>query len=260
MIQSIPLSAIRPGENDRSQFPESDLRDLADSIQAHGLIQPITIRPIESDLTGHLFEIVAGERRFRALDLLGRLEADCIVRPMSDQDASRVMLAENLQREDIDPIDEAQAFQRRMDRFSLSFADMADWAKVSESKVRARVKLLSLIPEVQHLIRHGHMPLSYASEMTSLDKNHQIIAFRYFGQVKRPTVAEFRSLCSSLLEQQNQVSMWDMSEFMTKPIEQIVEEFGIRVPRVWRLSFFGIRITIEYMEPQWFRKAKGACL
>jgi ParB/RepB/Spo0J family partition protein len=240
-VQQIEMSRIRPGQNDRTVFKATDLEELAASIKQDGLIQPITVRPVETD-----YQIVAGERRFRAVQLLGWPTIAALVTPMDDRQASRVMLLENLQRTDLDPIDEATAYQKRIESFGLTVSTLAEWASVSDSKIRGRLGLLKLIPEVQHLVRYGNMPLVYAAEMVALDKNFQLIAMRYFGQVKRPTLAEFRALCSDLLQKQTQVSMWDMSEFMSQPIEQIAASVDYRptVTRQWVI--FGVKLTLEY--------------
>jgi len=253
-IQTIALNKIRPGQNDRTRFAAGDLADLAASIKQDGLIQPITARPVDSP--DFDFEIIAGERRFRACQILGWTTIPAIIKPMDDRQASRVMLLENLQRADLDPIDEAQAFKTRMDLFGLTVAQMAEFASTSESKIRSRLNLLKLIPEVQHLIRFGNMPLGFAAEMPGLDKNFQLIAMRYFGQTKRPTLAEFRVLCSDLLAKQNQCSMFDMSEFMTAPIAQIAAEIDFKPLHIRQAVVWGVKITVEYRVPRWAERVK----
>jgi ParB family chromosome partitioning protein len=253
-VVKVPMSNIRPGQNDRTVFKSADITELAESIRQDGLIQPITVRPIAATGT---YEIVAGECRFRACQSLGLIDIDCMIKPMSDEQTSRVMLAENVHRADIDPIDEANAYQRRMAQFSLTVAQVADWAKVSESKVRGRLALLKVVPEVQHLIRSGNMPLGYAACLDGLDNNFQRIAMRYFGTARRPSIAEFKAVCNGLLEKQNQLTMFDLDAFMVKPVEQIAREFVQPVhTRTFRL--FGLKITVEYPAFRLFGKAVTA--
>lgn len=256
-IQQIKLDKIKPGNNDRTVFKSVELAELAASITQDGLIQPITVRPITG--TDH-FEIVAGERRFRAFSMTDSETIPAIVRPLDDRTCSRIMLIENLQRADIDPIDEAKAYQSRIDEFGLTVAEMAEWAKVSTAKIRNRLGLLKLMPEVQHLIRFGNMPLVYATPMAPLNKNFQLIAFRYFTGGKRPLIAEFRALCSGLLEKQNQISMFDLDEFMTKPIESQIADLDLATDKMVKFEVFGIKVTIEYQPikfPAMFKQVRA---
>lgn len=104
-IQFVPVAQIVPGNNDREEFDAVALRELADSIGQHGLAQPITVRPY-----GQGFQIVAGERRWRAVQLLGWETIPALVRPLSDEEASAIMLLENIQRAELNPIAEKPVF------------------------------------------------------------------------------------------------------------------------------------------------------
>src|SRR5579859_5699824 len=106
-IMTVRCDVIRAGNNDRTVFDETGLKGLASSIKDNGLAQPITVRPLPSEASPFLYEIVAGERRFRACSQnLGWFEIPCIIKDLSDEEASGVMLAENTSRDDLDPIDE----------------------------------------------------------------------------------------------------------------------------------------------------------
>ena len=115
-LTAIPIDSIRRGDNDRQAFDQVALEELSESIRAHGLVQPITIRPMPD---GH-YQIVAGERRWRACKLLTWHEIPAIVRDLDDEAASAIMLAENIGRKDLNPIEEANAYHRRMDQFGWS--------------------------------------------------------------------------------------------------------------------------------------------
>jgi ParB family chromosome partitioning protein len=149
-VTEIPVQQVRPGANDRTSFDEAGISDLAASIEVHGLAQPITVRP-----HGDGFEIVAGERRFRAVKHLGRTTVPAIVRDYTDEQASAVMLLENVQRADLDPVDEAHAYQSRIDRFGLTVGQVAEMAGVTAARVCTRLPVLRLFPEAQHLVRVG---------------------------------------------------------------------------------------------------------
>ena len=202
-INEIPISQIIAGKNDRTVFDEQGLRELADSIKEHGLIQPITVRYTEDCAK---FEIIAGERRFRACSLLKMETIPAIIKIVKDEEASAVTLAENIARKSLDPIDEAQAYQRRIDDFGWSVDGLAKYAGTSSIHIRFRLKLLKLIPEVQKLIRFGNISLGYAQILAdaSLVDNFQITAFAAFRDNPKPTPGWFRNVVLDLKQKQDQ--------------------------------------------------------
>jgi ParB/RepB/Spo0J family partition protein len=202
-ISDIPISQIVPGRNDRTVFDESGLRELADSIKEHGLIQPITVRHAND---GNLFEIVAGERRFRACKLLGWKTIPAIVTDLKDEEASAITLAENIARKSLDPIDEACAYQSRIESFGWSINDLSKYAGTSTIHIQFRLKLLKLIPEIQKLIRGGNIQIGYAQILAdaNLDSNFQLLAFSKLRDNPKPTMGWFRSIVLELKEKQDQ--------------------------------------------------------
>jgi len=202
-INQIPISQIIPGKNDRTVFDEAGLRELANSIKEHGLIQPITIRYTDDCSK---FEIVAGERRFRACKLLDLETISAIIKVIKDEEASAITLAENIARKSLDPIDEARAYQSRIDNFGWSIEDIARYAGTSSIHVRFRLKLLKLIPEIQKLIRFGNLSLGYAQILAdaTLDTNFQLTAFATFRDNPKPTPGWFRNIILDLKEKQDQ--------------------------------------------------------
>jgi ParB/RepB/Spo0J family partition protein len=202
-INDIPISQIVPGRNDRTIFDESGLRELADSIKEHGLIQPITVR-YSKDCKR--FEIIAGERRFRACKLLGWRTIPAIITDLRDEDASAVTLAENIARKSLDPIDEACAYQSRIESFGWSIEDLSKYAGTSTIHIQFRLKLLKLIREIQKLIRGGYIQIGYAQILAgaSLDSNFQLLAFSRLRDNPKPTMGWFRSIVLELKEKQDQ--------------------------------------------------------
>lgn len=202
-ITLIDRTLITPGNNDRTVFNLQSLQDLAENIRQHGLIQPITVRPLAD--TG-LFQIVAGERRFRAISLLQADEVPCIVKDITDEEAAGIMLAENVARADIDAIDEARAYHSRMNYFNWTVADCARHAGVSAVRIQFRLKLLTLRDDVQHLIRSGQLTVGYATILADadLDYNRQMIAFRRLRDNSAPTLGWFRRVVAELANEQNQ--------------------------------------------------------
>lgn len=208
-LTHVATDLIDAGANDRQTFSIEELRELAESIREHGLAQPPTLRRI-----GERFEIVAGERRTRAMrDILGWAEVPAIVRDLSDEAASAIMLAENIQRVDLDPLEEARAYQSRIDRFGSSLGDIAKLASVPVDRVRRRLALLKLSPEVGQMVSRRQLPLSYASAMVELDSNRQLLALKGY-QSGRMDLESFRALCQRLLAEQGSESMFDASTFM----------------------------------------------
>lgn len=208
MLKVIPLSQIIPGNNDRKEFDQAGLEELAQSIKENGLIQKTTVRP----LADGRFEIIAGERRFRALQLLGMVEYEFNVTEMSDRAASLAMLSENVARKDLDPIEEAVAYASRMEEFGLTVDEIAAVAGVTTIRVQFRVKLLKLNAEILHLIKNNQLALGYAQILSdgNLDSNRQRIALGKLRDNATPTPAWFRGIVSDLYTQQAQTSMFEL--------------------------------------------------
>lgn len=204
-ICSLPVSQIVAGENDRTVFEINALTELAESIRDHGLAQPITVRPIADDK----FEIVAGERRFRAVSVVLKwTHIHAIIRHLSDEEASAIMLIENVNRVDLNPIDEARSYRKRIDKFGWSKALIAEKANVNPKRVVSRLKLLDLADEIQDMVKTYQLGLAFAECMSPLDHNRQRIAMRYIINTDRPSLAIFRQIVGRLLEQQLQESMF----------------------------------------------------
>lgn len=206
-VVALPMAQIRPGDNDRTVFNRAELEALADSIRVHGLAQPITVRPMDG---ASWFQIVAGERRFRACQLLGWGSIPAIVRAMSEAEASSIMLIENVHRADIDPIDEAQAYAKRMAQFGWTERQVAEHAQVDVDRVRRRLKLLQVAEDIRPLIRSGQIPLGHAELLAGLDQYRQSLALRLFQGKTIPSQSQFRQVVGELLAEQSQMSMLDL--------------------------------------------------
>ncbi len=206
------VSKTVAGNNDRTVFKPEAIAELAASIAAHGLIQPVTVRPTKSG-----YEIIAGERRFRAIQSLGWTHFPAIVREMGDEEAAAVMLAENTGRSDLDPIDEARAYDRRIKEFGWTPEQAAKKAGVSSARVRSRLKLLRLEETVQRITRTGQFPLGYAQILADADLSEQaqITAMRLFNQQQRPTLEWFREVVVKLMECRQQTMLEEFELVMT---------------------------------------------
>lgn len=158
------LSEIEPNrEQPRKEFEESALRDLADSIEKHGVLQPILVRPLP---TGG-YQIVAGERRWRASRLAGLETVPVVVRDMPDAEAMEIALIENLQREDLNPMEEAEGYRVLMERFSMTQDEVAVRLGKSRPFIANAVRLLALPDAIQAQVRAGLLSAGHARTLLS---------------------------------------------------------------------------------------------
>jgi ParB family chromosome partitioning protein len=162
--RQIPLGAIRPNPyQPRRDFPEAALAELTESLRTSGLLQPIVVRPTN----GH-YEIIAGERRWRAAERLGWQEISAVVREVDDRTLLALALVENLQRDGLSPMDEAHGYARLMSEFDASHADVAEWIGRDRSTVANAIRLLKLPEGVQHLLHTGQLTTGHARALLQL--------------------------------------------------------------------------------------------
>ena len=172
-VNKITPSPYQP----RREFDERKLEELASSIKSHGLLQPVVIR-IRPD---GAYELIAGERRLRASALAGLNEIPAIVENVSDKDASTFALIENLQREDLNPLEEASGYHRLQEEFGLTQEDLAKLVGKSRSTVANSIRLLSLGARSRELLQSGHLEMGHARALLALsgveqDKIAELIA------------------------------------------------------------------------------------
>ncbi len=218
----LKIADIQPGDNDRTVFNPDELQELAASIKEHGLLQPITVR-LCTQSGGKKYEIVAGERRFRAVQLLEWTTIPGFVRTLSDEQAASLMLAENVQRADLDALDEAHAYAKRIEQFGWSVAECAERSKKNARHVAARLSLLDLLPEVQQMIRTKQIAVVFGETMSPLDSNRQRIALEYLVQTEKPLLREFKALVGRLLAEQAQETLFDI-QFAEQYVNDAVEK------------------------------------
>jgi len=157
----VPIELIRPGVfQPRRRFAEAELEALAQSIREKGILQPLLVRPLAGEDAD--FELVAGERRWRAAQRLGLHEVPVIVRPIADSEALEIALVENLHRENLSPLEEAEAYSRLMEEFGRTQASLAEAVGKSRSHVANTVRLLSLPAPVRHRLDEGELTAGHA--------------------------------------------------------------------------------------------------
>ncbi len=171
-LRQLSVDLLQSGQYQprRDMNPET-LEELADSIRAQGLIQPILVRPLAGN---GRYEIIAGERRWRAAQLAGLLHIPAVVRHIPDQTALSMALIENIQREDLNPIEEAIALDRLLTEFSMTHEQVAESIGRSRASVTNLLRLLSLTDEVKLLLEHGDLDMGHARALLTLAPNQQI--------------------------------------------------------------------------------------
>jgi ParB family chromosome partitioning protein len=157
--RSVPLAALKPGRfNPRRNFAEAQLEELAASIRERGLVQPLVVRPSSGDT----YEIVAGERRWRAAQLANLHDVPVVVRALSDQEAVEIAIIENVQREDLNAIEEGEGYKLLMDGHGYTQEDLAKVIGKSRSHLANTLRLLKLPDGVQELVRSGELSAGHA--------------------------------------------------------------------------------------------------
>lgn len=164
-VMTLRLSQIDPNRSQpRQKFEDESLDELADSIRQFGVLQPILVQK-----KGNRFEIIAGERRWRASRKAGLTEIPAIVREYSDQETLELSLIENIQREDLNPIEEAKAFQRLLEEFHLRQEDLAARVSKSRTAITNSVRLLRLDERVQDMLEQGQLSMGHARALIPLE-------------------------------------------------------------------------------------------
>ncbi|MFO7814910.1 MAG: ParB/RepB/Spo0J family partition protein [Halanaerobiales bacterium] len=169
-IKDIDIEKIKPNPfQPRDRFTEEALEELANSILKKGVLQPITVREVQYDN----FEIVTGERRWRAAEMAGLQTIPAIIRSFEDEEMMEVALIENLQREDLNPIEEAYAYQKMMEKFDITQKEVAERVSKSRSTIANTLRLLNLPPSVQEIVSRETISMGHARALLPLETKNQ---------------------------------------------------------------------------------------
>ncbi len=186
-LQAVPIAAIKPNRfQPRRSFTEPELRDLEASLKASGLLQPITVRELR---TGH-WELVAGERRLRAATRLGWTEISAIVRPFDDREMLTLALVENLQRADLNALEEADGYQRLIDEFGLTQQNVADAVGKDRSTISNLLRLLALPAAVRRMVEAGHLSAGHARALLAVKSERQLVELAHETVARNLSVRE----------------------------------------------------------------------
>jgi len=199
---TLPVSRIQAGKyQPRTRMDDGSLSELAASIKAQGIMQPVLVRPIEGAGTVG-YEIIAGERRFRAAQLAGLDEIPVLVREVDDQNAAAMALIENIQREDLNPLEEAQGITRLISEFGYTHEQAANAVGRSRSAVSNLLRLVNLAQPVQTMLMAGDIDMGHARALLAVDAASQI-ALANQVIARRLSVRETEKLVARTLEEQN---------------------------------------------------------
>jgi len=198
----LPVSQIQAGKyQPRTRMDEVSLSELAASIKTQGIMQPVLVRPLPAG-SGTPYEIIAGERRFRAAQMAGLEEIPVLVRDVDDQAAAAMALIENMQREDLNPLEEAQGIQRLISDFNFTHEQAAGAVGRSRSAVSNLLRLINLAQPVQTMLMAGDIDMGHARALLAVDSANQI-ALANHVVARRLSVRETEKLVARALEEQS---------------------------------------------------------
>ena len=172
-LRTVAIEAVQPSSlNPRTTFEQAELKELSESIRARGVVQPIVVRPVNSEAGG--FEIIAGERRWRAAQAASLHEIPVIVRDLSDQQALEVAIIENVQRTDLNAIEEAAGYRQLINLYNYKQDELAGIVGKSRSHLTNILRLLKLPDSVQELVRDGALSAGHARALIGVDDAEQL--------------------------------------------------------------------------------------
>jgi ParB family transcriptional regulator, chromosome partitioning protein len=201
-IANLPLDLLQRGKyQPRVDMRPESLADLAESIKAQGLVQPILVRPLADRNPGESqrYEIIAGERRWRAAQMAGMAEIPAVIRDVPDSDALAMALIENIQREDLNPLEEARALSRLIEEFGLTHQQAAEAVGRSRAAVSNLVRLMELADEVKQLLEQRSIEMGHARALLSLSSRRQQIEVAGLVAKKALSVRDTEALVRKLL-------------------------------------------------------------
>ncbi|KRM31259.1 chromosome partitioning protein, DNA-binding protein [Ligilactobacillus acidipiscis DSM 15836] len=228
-VSEILLDEIRPNPyQPRKNFDEKGLSELADSIKKSGVFQPIIVR--KSTVKG--YEIIAGERRFRASKLAEKRTIPAIIREVDEERMMEIAVLENLQREDLNPIEEAEAYNTLMEKLNLTQTQVSDRLGKSRPYIANYLRLLSLPAEVKTMIRQQKLSMGQARTLVSLKDKKRILGLAKKASAQKMTVRQLETAVAALngdLRKQVRTKQKKASPFIKESEERLGEKFGTKV-------------------------------
>ena len=242
-LQKLPIEFIKPGKyQPRKDMSEEALEDLANSIRSQGVIQPIVVRELSTDN----YEIIAGERRWRAAQLAGLDVVPCLVKNVPDESAVAIALIENIQREDLNAMEEAIALDRLQHEFELTHQQIADAVGKSRTTVTNLMRLNNLNEDVKKLLEHGDLEMGHARCLLALEGNLQSDTARTVV-AKVLTVRETEKLVKSVLEPAPKKEVVEKDPDVKQLEQQLAENLGAKVDISYNKKGKG-KLVISYTD------------
>ena len=224
-LQKLPIEFLHSGKyQPRKDMSEEALEELASSIRSQGIIQPIVVRPIAQNS----FEIIAGERRWRAAQIAKLETVPCIIKDVPDESAVAIALIENIQREDLNAMEEAVALNRLLNEFELTHQQVADAVGKSRTTVTNLLRLNNLNSDVKILLEHGDIEMGHARCLLALEGEAQSDAAR-LAVAKALTVRETEKLVRSILEPVPAKEIAEKDPDVKQLEQQLAENLGAKV-------------------------------
>ena len=224
-LQQLPASELQPGKyQPRTRMDPGSLEELAASIKAQGIMQPIMVRPVGADT----YEIIAGERRWRASRIAGLVQVPCLVREIADEAALAMSLIENIQREDLNPLEEAGGLQRLIDEFGMTHQQAAEAVGRSRPAASNLLRLLQLAAPVQELLMAGDIDMGHARALLPLDGATQIGLANLIA-ARGLSVREAERLAQQALNPKSKLPVPPPSRDILRLEEEIADRLGATV-------------------------------
>ncbi len=244
-LRELPVSQLQPGQyQPRQDMSAEALAELTDSIRAQGVIQPIVVR----QLAPQQYEIIAGERRWRASRQAGLSKVPCLVKDVDDRATVAIALIENIQREDLNAIEEAQALERLQNEFSLTHQQIAEAVGKSRAAVSNLLRLNQLEPQVKRLLAQRQLEMGHARALLSLVAEQQLEA-AHTVVAKSLTVRDTERLVKKLLTPAPEVAPVSVDPKVEAMENRLSEQLGTQVAINQSKSGKG-KIIINFDEPQ----------
>jgi ParB family transcriptional regulator, chromosome partitioning protein len=244
-LRNLPVERLRPGKyQPRTQMDQESLAELAASIKSQGVMQPILVRAVDKTPGAERYEIVAGERRWRAAQLAGLAELPVLVRSIPDEQALAMALIENIQRENLNPLEEALGLQRLIDEFGLTHQQAADAVGRSRPATSNLLRLLQLKPAVQEFLMAGKIDMGHARALLPLGATNQIAVAQRIVQ-KGLSVREAEHLVNTLLNPPRKTAPKPADRDLLRLQEELSDGLGASVAIRSNRKGAG-KVTIEF--------------
>jgi ParB family chromosome partitioning protein len=244
-LRNLPVERLKPGKyQPRTHMDQDSLAELAASIKAQGVMQPILIRAVDSTPGAERYEIVAGERRWRASQLAGLAEVPVLVRSIPDEQALAMALIENIQRENLNPLEEAQGLQRLIDEFGLTHQQAADAVGRSRPAASNLLRLLQLTTAVQDLLMSGQLDMGHARALLPLTGAQQVAVAQRIVQ-KGLSVREAEQLVQQIVNPPKKATDKPVDRDLLRLEEDLADGLGANVQIRTNRKGAG-KVTIEF--------------